>query len=473
MRGRSKLLTIVAMWVALYWSLPVAAQDSQKDVDQKTLSVARAEVAMPRANAPAAPSAMASEEEVTELKTEMRQLRTLVEEQQALITKLKGGSPSSSEGSPVSAASTPAPAPAPVPQPIQEENPEQAIRPFKIGGFGAWSFGKSNNVNEYDLATYHGRYDNIDAGLIVTLGITPTVNATAQISFQSADDHTETDVDFAFIDWKLSDRLTIKAGQAKNPFGLYSEYLGIGTLYPFNDVPQGIYGGTSIGNEFYRGFGVSGRAFAKRKWEMDYDFFGGGSLNDELNPAERINEAVQAGQSTASIESESEEIHQAFGGRLTLARPDDGFRIGINGNTGISPDKGRHTVLGAFAAYDSARWLLHSEFGHSFEPGFIHFSAAYLEAGYKITRHWQPVFRYDWARQGLVSPVAIPDSYKSHREVGGGLNYWITPKAVIKGSYHHVNGNLLAVPRGDLDLTTLNDVPKTTDLGTIGVAFVF
>jgi len=462
------------MVAALYWSFPVAAQDSQKDVGPKTATVARAEIAAPKASAPAAPSAMASEEEVTELKSEMRQLRTLVEEQQTLIAKLKGGSPSSTEASSASAPSTPAPAlPSAAPQPVQEENPEQAIRPFKIGGFGTWSYGKSNNVNEYDLATYHGRYDNIDAGLILTLGITPTVNATAQISFQSADDQTETDVDFAFIDWKVNDRLTVRAGQAKNPFGLYSEYLGIGTLYPFNDVPQSIYGGTAIGNEFYRGFGGAGRAFATRKWEMDYDFFGGGLLNDELNPAERISTAFQAGQSTAAIENESEEIHQAFGGRLTLARPDDGFRIGINGNTGISPDKGRHTVVGAFVAYDSARWLLHSEFGHSFEAGFIHFSGAYLEAGYKLNRHWQPVFRYDWAREGLVSLVAIPDSYKSHREVGGGLNYWITPKAVVKGSYHHVTGNLLAVPRGDLDLTTLNDVPKTTDLGTIGVAFVF
>ncbi len=155
MQGRSKLLTAVAMVAALYWSFPVAAQDSQKDVGPKTATVARAEIAAPKASAPAAPSAMASEEEVTELKSEMRQLRTLVEEQQTLIAKLKGGSPSSTEASSASAPSTPAPAlPSAAPQPVQEENPEQAIRPFKIGGFGTWSYGKSNNVNEYDLATY-------------------------------------------------------------------------------------------------------------------------------------------------------------------------------------------------------------------------------------------------------------------------------------------------------------------------------
>jgi len=96
-------------------------------------------------------------------------------------------------------------------------------------------------------------------------------------------------------------------------------------------------------------------------------------------------------------------------------------------------------------------------------------------AGYKIDSHWQPVFRYDWAREGLASPVAIPDRFKSHREVAGGLNYWINPKAVVKFSYHHVDGNLLSLPRGEIDLSDLTfpAIPKTTDLATFGLSFVF
>ena len=98
---------------------------------------------------------------------------------------------------------------------------------------------------------------------------------------------------------------------------------------------------------------------------------------------------------------------------------------------------------------------------------------AYVEAGYKITRHLQPVFRYEWAREGLVTPVVIPDSFKSHRDIAGGLDYWVNPKAVLKFSYHHVNGNMLSVPRGYLDLASLFAIPKTTDMATFGLAFVF
>jgi len=284
-----------------------------------------------------------------------------------------------------------------------------------------------------------------------------------------------TDIDFAFLDWKVNDKLNVRVGQIKNPFGLYSEYQGIGTVYPFNDTPQSIYGGTSIGNEFYRGVGVTGVGYTGKKWEMDYDLFFGGGLNDEVNPGESIRDAILAGQPTALVEDNSEEIRQTFGGRLTLARPDNGFKIGINGNSGISPDKGRHTVVGAFAAYDTAKWLLRSEFGTSFEPGFIHYNGMYVEAGYKVTQHWQPIFRFERARQSLASSAAVPDQFKSHTEVAGGLNYWVNPKAVVKFSYHHVDGNLLSVPRGEIgvDNASLAAVPKTTDLATFGLGFVF
>jgi hypothetical protein len=481
MHGIERVLASLAVGTMLFVNVPTAviAQEGPKDDSAKTGEV-KTDTAPPSSNAAATPSiGVASAEDFSELKTEMKQLRALVEQQQAQIAKLKAGGSASTEATGSdSAQAAPAPAPAPTPAPAPqaaEEASEPTIRALRIGGFGNWAYAKTGNVNEFDLANPHGRYDNIDAGLIITLGITPTINATTQISFQSADDHTETDVDFAFLDWKVNDKLSVRAGQAKNPFGLYSEFLGIGTLYPFNDVPQGIYGGTGIGSEFYRGVGVTGRAFATKKWEMNYDFFFGGILVDELGPAERISDAILNEQSVAQIEDRAEEEHQTFGGRFTFARPDNGFKFGINGNSGISSDVGRHTIVGAFAAYDTAKWLLRSEYGYQFEAGFTHHSAAYVEAGYKIDSHWQPVFRYDWARQGLILPLILPDKLFSHREVAVGLNYWVNPKAVVKFSYHHVDGNLLAVPRGEIDLSDLlfSAIPKTTNLATFGLSFIF
>ena len=463
MQGTMKHLIVLAVAAVLWmnFSVTAAAQEGQ--------SAARA--ADSTSGSGAASASPITAEELSALQAEVKQLRALLEQQQEQIAKLKAGTASTEVAEAPHAA--PASAPAPAPAESITAASEESVRPLKLGGFANWAWGKTNNVNEFDLATQHGRYDNIDAGLIVTVGFTSKVNAVTQISFQSADDHTETDVDFAFLDWKVNDHFSLRAGQNKNPFGLYSEYFGIGTMNPFNNVPQSIYGGTAIGNEFYRGVGGAGRAFLSKQWELDYDVLFGGLLNDELNPAEKLSDAIQAGQPTVQIDHSGEEIRQAFGGRLTLARPESGFKFGVSGTSGISPDKGRNNIAGAFASYDTARWLLRSELGHSYEPGFVNFTGAYLEAGYKIDRHWQPVFRYDWARQHLNSAVPVPEELKHHREIAGGVNYWISPKAVVKGSYHHVEGNLLSLPTGELNVTSLSGLPKSTDLGTIGLSLVF
>jgi hypothetical protein len=411
----------------------------------------------------------------------MERLRTLVEQQQAQLAKLNAANSSGSEvvtpaagGSSTAAAQPASPEPA-APAPAQEADSGDVVKPLRIGGFANWAAGKTNNINDYSLSSQHAVYDNLDTGLIVSLGITPNITAVTQFSIQAAHDHAETDVDFAFLNWKVNDRLSFRIGQNKNPYGLYSEYQGIGTQFPFNDTPNSIYGGTGIGNEFYRGLGVTGRAFSTKNWEVGYDFFAGSRLNDELSPAEQISDAFLNGQTTTDIEESSEEIRQTFGGRITLSRPESGFRLSINGNSGISPDKGRNTIFGGSASYDTAKWLLRSEYGYVFEAGFVHKAAAFFEGGYKVTDHWQPVFRYEWARMGLNAPTAalVPDRFKSHREVGVGLNYWINPRAVVKFSYHNIDGNMLSLPLGTIDLTNLAVIPKNTNAVTLGMGFVF
>jgi hypothetical protein len=67
----------------------------------------------------------------------------------------------------------------------------------------------------------------------------------------------------------------------------------------------------------------------------------------------------------------------------------------------------------------------------------------------------------------------VPEKFKTHREIGVGMNYWINSKAVLKFSYHDVHGNMLSIPRGTLDLATLNDLPVDTKLVTFGLSFVF
>src|SRR5215471_1117514 len=155
--------------ILLFGNRGVMGQEVKKETGAKT-EIANAGVPV-SSNAPAAaPVAPPSPEEFNELKEQMKQLRALVQEQQAQLERMKGPAPSSSEGGSSATPSTPAPALAP-PQAAQDTVEEQPIRPFKIGGFANWAYGKTNNINEYDLGTPQERYDNIDIGLILTLGV--------------------------------------------------------------------------------------------------------------------------------------------------------------------------------------------------------------------------------------------------------------------------------------------------------------
>jgi hypothetical protein len=158
MQGMKKSLA-VAVGVMLLMSVTAtaAAQEERGHVAVKAADSA--------SGSGASGPASISSEELSDLKTEIKLLHTLLEQQQEQLAKLKAGAPSSTAPT-----GPPAPAPAPAPAAAQEVASEEAVRPLRIGGFANWAYGKTNNINEFDLATQHGRYDNIDAGLIVTPG---------------------------------------------------------------------------------------------------------------------------------------------------------------------------------------------------------------------------------------------------------------------------------------------------------------
>jgi hypothetical protein len=62
-----------------------------------------------------------------------------------------------------------------------------------------------------------------------------------------------------------------------------------------------------------------------------------------------------------------------------------------------------------------------------------------------------------------------------HREAAIGLNYWLSPKLVVKSSFHRVNGNRFAVPPPETfpDLVAAGQLQHETSLFMFGVNFAF
>jgi hypothetical protein len=62
----------------------------------------------------------------------------------------------------------------------------------------------------------------------------------------------------------------------------------------------------------------------------------------------------------------------------------------------------------------------------------------YVEAAFKPTEHWQVAASYDWRDNKNIAD--------DHSSLGFALNYWVSPKLVVKLNYYTIDGNTLARP---------------------------
>ncbi|RKH52246.1 hypothetical protein D7Y23_07615 [Corallococcus sp. AB050B] len=319
---------------------------------------------------------------------------------------------------------------------------------------------------------------NEDVGL-QDLGTTLLVRAlpaerlviNTQFSFEKAPGQSlEPEVDYAFAEYSFSDAFRLRAGRNQLPLALYSEIYDVGTLRPFNALPQGTYGPTTIGVENYDGLGLTGRINLPGEWMVEYDAYGG--FLDLKQPL--VQDCDEAEGGVCIIES------QLLGGRLALWAPLEGLRFTASGFVSRDPAKaaeGSHDVLGvvgAGAEYLGESLWLRAEFFNLFSEQ-SKARTGYVEAAYFVTPHWQVAGRVEGSRTWASNTVVPPEllTYLRHREAAVGVNYWFNPHLVFKVSFHNVIGNRFAMPEATDDLAALLHPEPHTRLLSLGTQFSF
>ncbi|NOK35885.1 hypothetical protein HMI49_22040 [Corallococcus exercitus] len=340
---------------------------------------------------------------------------------------------------------------------------------FFIHGYGHLSTGRTwENV-------YLGGNDEFglhDVGSTLLFRALPTERlvVNTQVSFEKAPgQELELEVDYAFAEYAFSDKFRLRVGRNQLPLALYSEIYDVGTLRPFNALPQGTYGPTSIGVENYDGLGLTGRINLPGEWMVEYDAYGG--FLDLKEPLSEDCDDTQGG--LCVIES------QMAGGRLALWAPLEGLRFTTSGFVSRKPMKtaeGEHDVLGVVgvgAEYLGESLWLRAEFFNLFSEQ-AKARTGYVEAAYFVTPHWQVAGRVEGSR--TWAPTAVSNdlvTYLRHREVAVGLNYWFDPRLVFKVSFHNVIGNRFAMPEPTDDLAALLHPEPHTRLLSLGTQFSF
>ena len=361
----------------------------------------------------------------------------------------------------------------------------------RVNGYGTWGYGRTDE-NHYLTGTEAGDFSHTVLSLGVNAKPHEQLAIILQVKFANGDEGEEVHADYAFAEWAFTDGFKMRVGQVKLPFGLYTEVFNVGTLRPFLELPQGIYGGTGIVSEAFRGGSVTGSWYGS-DWGFEYDGYGGQLALDVFDAhfsvfgAEHGDEEVEAEHDAALEEEHGAEVEEGHGaaegahgdeilnnlvgGRFNLVRPMSGLKFGVSAYSGKAElAEAQHVAWAASGEYLTGPWSLRSEYGRHVEGDEVHVSSAYFEGAYKITKAVQAAFRYDWSDTELpeIDSSSAP-SLLTHRDYGIGLNYWFQPEFVVKFAYHIVDGNRFAIP-DDIEEHAL---VEKTNLFTFGASFSF
>lgn len=341
-----------------------------------------------------------------------------------------------------------------------------------IHGFGGWAYGKTD-VNRYLGGTPDGEYDNANLSLNVSKRASERLAIVGQVEWFDNQGEVDVEFDYAFAEWKVNDALKLRVGRIKQPFGISSEVFDVGTLRPFYELPQSLYGPSGILGEAYVGVGLTGSQAGEHGWGVAYDAYFGGQNLEEYLPPEAFLRGEAVGESNAA---EIERTRDLVGGRVVLETPVEGLRFGASGYTGHEIGSNRRTGYGVHAEYLADGWLLRSEFAHETVADDVEGDAFYAEAAYHFNAHWQGALQYGRLTTSLsgVDASSTP-SLREHKEFAVGLNCWVTPEFVLKLSYHRVDGNRFAGPSADVLADTIHSdaLEPRTNLVLVGAQFTF
>lgn len=236
----------------------------------------------------------------------------------------------------------------------------------------------------------------------------------------------DVELDWAFYQRNVSDRLTLKAGRIPLPLGIFNEAGGPATTSPFFRPPsefyerrytsktlEGALGSLSLGEPGGWSFDVDGYV---GQWKVDY-----------------------------GDEGEQSDARNAWGGQVWANTPLPGVRAGagmyrcdVQPPDGVTAD---YLMLHASIEADLDRWRLASEYMSGNLDQWGRYRAWYAQAGYEVTPRISVHVRGALAR--ITTPTAGYDTTATLSEdLALSVNYAIHPAVVFKLEGHTNQGFL-------------------------------
>lgn len=252
------------------------------------------------------------------------------------------------------------------------------------------------------------------------------LEATAQIKAAADQDSWGLDLDWLYLAWQATDRLTLRAGRLRNPVYMYSETLNVGATYPWLRLPDEVYYQLQIAH--YEGVDLLYNIplhFGSLTWQLS-----GGQAHDRRH--------------FIHDDQHDMDYSKLFGINATLTTHDWGaFRIAYSEASldmrlpymegtwleGISEDvKGKYTALGY--QYDDGVWMAASEATRMVVEGLTpSYNAFYIMAGRRFGNI-----------EAHLTYGQLDDELTGRQSSWNwGLNYRLSPTVIIKSEYKRVD----------------------------------
>ncbi|QJD59359.1 hypothetical protein HG264_10800 [Pseudomonas sp. gcc21] len=345
---------------------------------------------------------------------------------------------------------------------------------YRLNGFGTLGFthlggedeGRSYGIQGQTNDSWRG--DELSKlGGQFQYGLTDRLNLTTQVTLKAEQDTWKANLEWAYLSFQGSDRLTLRAGRLRNPVYMYSETLDVGITYPWLRLPDEIYHQVQISN--YEGVDFT-YSIPVSYGSVSVQAYGGQAENRDFFAYDQMYDMDYKKVAGANITLETFNY-----GIFRVAYSEAGLNmtmpeLAIYRMADIANDvKGKFSSAGY--QYDNGTWLAASEATRLVVEGLTPTkNAFYVMSGRRLGDVLGHVTyaQLDEAGAGRQSSWTY------------GLNYSLAPTVTLKGEYKRVDtsdgGRGVFIQSGEEYLTGLFTGTARTfdgDIVSIGLDFVF
>ncbi|EKF75748.1 hypothetical protein A11A3_02727 [Alcanivorax hongdengensis A-11-3] len=309
------------------------------------------------------------------------------------------------------------------------------------------------SVHYADGADDQWRFDKLTrAGLRIDATLNERTHAVMQL-YASGEDDFQTELQWGYLDYQLTDAISLKAGRMVAPFYMHSQYVDVGYAYPWVTPPS----------EVYRTVPIKAMEALEASWNFNTGpvaqrlsaFWGTGRVEGGVRSADTVYQADDLAGINLTSQWQDWSLRVAYNAASVSVDPlpDSIKQLNSNFGTGLSFDDVYTWFAGLGLQYDDGDWYLAAERARlDFNNWYPGRDSGYVTMGHYFGK-WMPVLTWSMLKyydindaylpqlQGSpVSPTVLQDSL-AERQKGwtAGLRYSVNESLALKGevSYYY------------------------------------